>query len=328
MVDERFNGVRYRSPAEGGHVESYFLKLNDPEGQRALWVKATILKKQGSAPAVAEAWAVAFDRGKPAVGVKQVMPLGEARFSPDGFDLQVGHVRFRDGRIEGEVESGRHRISYALDFTTQSAPLIPFPSVRMYQGKLPSSKLVSPYPDARFTGHYTVDDETVEVVGWKGMQGHNWGLRHAQLYGWVHCNQWVDDEDLMLEGVTARVKVGPVVAPPLTLVCVWHRGVRYELNDPATLLRAKGHVTHRSWSFESRSKLLKVEGEFFAETGDFGGLYYENPDGAMTYCLNSKIARGRVRLEFAGRPPLEVTTRSAALEVGTRDPSHGVQMLV
>jgi hypothetical protein len=47
----------------------------------------------------------------------------------------------------------------------------------------------------------------------------------------------------------------------------------------------------------------------------------------MTYCLNSKIARGHVRLEVAGRPTIEATTRAAALEIGTRDPDHGVKML-
>jgi hypothetical protein len=47
----------------------------------------------------------------------------------------------------------------------------------------------------------------------------------------------------------------------------------------------------------------------------------------MTYCLNSKIADGHVRLEVAGRPSLEVRARAAALEIGTRDPNHGVKML-
>ena len=47
----------------------------------------------------------------------------------------------------------------------------------------------------------------------------------------------------------------------------------------------------------------------------------------MTYCLNSKIAVGQVRLEVAGQPALEMHTRAAALEIGTRDPDHGVKML-
>ena len=46
----------------------------------------------------------------------------------------------------------------------------------------------------------------------------------------------------------------------------------------------------------------------------------------MTYCLNSKIAHGSLRLELPGRAPLVAHTRAAALEIGTRDPNHGVAM--
>jgi len=47
----------------------------------------------------------------------------------------------------------------------------------------------------------------------------------------------------------------------------------------------------------------------------------------MTYCLNSKIAHGSLRLEVADSAPLVAHTRAAALEIGTRDPNHGVAML-
>ena len=70
-----------------------------------------------------------------------------------------------------------------------------------------------------------------------------------------------------------------------------------------------------------------MRGELSATTDDMVGLYYENPDGDMTYCLNSKIARAWLRLEPASGPPLEVTSRAAALEIGTKDPKHGVRML-
>ena len=42
------------------HVESYFLRANDPARPRALWVKATVLQPL-SGPAVAEAWFIFFD---------------------------------------------------------------------------------------------------------------------------------------------------------------------------------------------------------------------------------------------------------------------------
>jgi hypothetical protein len=159
------------------------------------------------------------------------------------------------------------------------------------------------------------------------MQGHNWGRRHTHLYAWMHCNAWDDADDLVVEGITARVMFGPVLSPPITLVIAARAGERHSFVLPGSLWRARGRIEPRSWRFRAANASARIEGEFSADTGDFVGLHYENPDGAMTYCLNSKIARGRVRLEVADRPAVEASTSAAALEIGTRDPRHGVRML-
>jgi hypothetical protein len=326
MDAEEWNRVRFTPGARAEHVESYFLKLNDPTGRRALWLKATILARPGKEP-VAESWAIAFDREGEHVAAKEVVPWETASFSRERFGVRVADVELSAGRVRGKVAARGRSIEWSLEFETAGSPLVPFPSLRMYEAPVPSSKLVSPYPDTRFSGSYRVDGQEVRVEGWRGMQGHNWGRRHAERYGWGHCNQWKGASDLLFEGVTARVKLGPILAPPLTLVCVWHEGARYELNAPKQLLTARGTVTHRSWKFRAESREARVEGELEADTPDFVGLYYENPDGDMTYCLNSKIARGRLELKVRGKPVVHATTDCAALEIGTKDPNHGVRML-
>lgn len=328
-TNARWNAVRCPEDAAGGHVESYFLKLNDSEGRRALWLKATILVREGGTPRASEAWAIAFDRDGRHVAVKESTPLAQARFGRGGLDVAVAGLRLTPGRVSGEVKSGGARVSFDLRFSMDAAPIVPLPSARMYETKLPSSKLVSPHPDARFWGTYAIDGETIAVDGWRGMQGHNWGSRHAELYAWCHGSQWDGVDDLVVEGVTARVKVGPVLAPPMTLLCVRHRGVAYDFNAPLALARSRGtiDVRGRRWTFSAKSALATISGEMWADTSDFVGLAYENPDGAITHCLNSKIARGRVRLSVHGKPDVTATTRAAALEIATKDPDHGVTML-
>lgn len=340
----RWNAVRCRPGGHKGHVESYFLKLNDPEGRRALWLKATILIRAGGTPRVAEAWAIAFDREGRHVAAKQSVGLQpqfirahgddrvtaralDAQFGAHGLDIRVADLHLEPGRVWGSVASGDHRIAFDLKFSMEAPPLIPFPTERMYESPLPSSKLVSPHPNARFNGTYSIDGRTIEVDGWRGMQGHNWGTQHAELYAWAHVNQWEGDPDLVLEGVTARVKAGPMLAPPLTLVCVRYRGVRYDFNGPRSLLGARGTIDPRRWTFTAKTALATISGELWAETDDFVGLVYENPNGEITHCLNSKIARGRVRLSIHGRPDVEAITRAAALEIGTKDLSHGIEIL-
>lgn len=324
-----WNAFRFDSRARRGHVESYFFKLNDAEGRRALWLKATVLSDGRCAEGtVAEAWAIAFDRENGHIAVKQTVPYSQARFSRTGLDIEVAGLRIRDGIVQGEVEQNGHRIAVDLSFTKGAPPLVPLPERALYYSRLPRSKLVSPYPDSRFSGSYAVNGETIRVENARGMQGHNWGESHAHLYAWAHCNQWDQDEDFVFEGLSAKIKLGPVVTPIATLVCVRHRGVRYEFNRFRDLLKNRGEVSFRRWVFRAESDLGRIEGELFGQTPDFVGLHYPNPDGTMTYCLNSKLAHARLRFEPFGRPPMTLTSRTAALEVGTREPNHGIRMYV
>src|SRR5262245_42281560 len=59
-VREQDNRIRWQPQSRSGHVESLFLKANDPHGQRAFWLKYTILARPGQ-PAEISLWAVAFD---------------------------------------------------------------------------------------------------------------------------------------------------------------------------------------------------------------------------------------------------------------------------
>jgi hypothetical protein len=180
----------------------------------------------------------------------------------------------------------------------------------------------------RVSGEITVNGEKWEIESWPGLLGHNWGRGHAFLYGWGHCNVWEGGEDLVLEGFSARVKIGPVLTPMMTVLCVRHRGVRYDLNSVTELARNSGTVTVRRWHFRGQTSLCKIEGELWGETDDFVGLHYANPDGTMCYCLNTKIASARVELTMRGRAPMVLYSRQAALEIGTQDPAHGVRMYV
>ena len=77
-----------------------------------------------------------------------------------------------------------------------------------------------------------------------------------------------------------------------------------------------------------KGRRVEVAGEMWADTEDFVGLFYPNPDGTICHCLNSKLAHAEVTLRIEGRPPRTLRSERAALEIGTRDPNHGVRMYV
>ena len=142
-----------------------------------------------------------------------------------------------------------------------------------------------------------MNGERWEVDRWPGLVGHNWAPCHTPLYAWGHCNSWEHDEEgvpgapeteLVFEGLSAKVKLGPVLSPLTTLLCLRWRGVRYDLNSALDLLTNDGEITPRRWRFEGEGRHLALRGEMWATTDDFVGLFYENPDGPPTHCLNSE----------------------------------------
>ena len=334
-AEQRYLGVRYApgSPAaRRGHVESYFLKVNDPKRRRALWLKATIYAtRRPPQPALAETWAIAFDGDREHVAVKTTVPYEPAQFARTHLDVAIDGVVLKNDRARGAIESGARTIAWDLALTNDAAPLVHFAADWMYERALPSSKLVSPFPDLRASGSVVVNGETWVLDAWPGLLGHNWGPRHAPLYAWGHCNVWenADPADaIVLEGVSGRMKLGPLLSPITTILCLRYRGVRYELNAARALATNRAEISPRRWTFAGGDDLVRIDGEMWGETDDFVGLHYQNPDSTMTHCLNSKLARARVTITLRDRPPLTITSHAAALEIGTMRADHGVRMYV
>ncbi len=328
-------GARYHGEARP-HVESYFIKANHPTLDRALWLKTTIFSPkpnpQETHAAIGEAWAIAFDRERGHVAVKTSEPIVDSRFSREGIDVQVAGCSMTRTHTSGSITTGDRSISWVLDLAPEGSDLRPLPYDWMYNAPFPSSKLASPIADAVVAGALTVNGELWEIENWRGMLGHNWGKRHAPEYAWVHVNQFVDESgeavDLIFEGVSARVAIGDLRTPRLSTLMLRYRGVTYAINSVAAMLTSRASISHRRWTIKAASKWCAIEGEFWADTPDFVGLFYANPKGAQTHCLNSKIAHGLLRITLEGRAPFVVTTQRAALEVGTLDEDHGVRMYV
>jgi hypothetical protein len=318
-------GLRYQGGrARHGHVESWFLKANDPRSRRAIWLKWTVwASDRNPTAAIAEVWAIAFGAQRGNVAAKAAAPFESATFDAGGLGAAVDGCTLTPEAARGRVETGDRAIGYDLTIETLARPLLHYPASWMYSGPWPSQKVASPIPSARITGRVEVDGEIWSLERWPGMVGHNWGRRHAVLYAWAQCNVWDDEEDVVFEGVSVGSSGS---SPAATLLCLRSEGASHDLNGMWSLSRNEGSITPRRLRFHGRSRSVEIDGEMWAETDDFVGLFYPNPDGTMCHCLNTKLARAEVRLIVAGRPRRTLRSSRAALEIGTRDPGHGVRM--
>lgn len=332
------NALRYTSDQPRDHVESYFLKANEPNGERALWLRTTIFSRASEpGSTVAEGWAIAFDRRNEEhrhCAIKCTLPISRAHFSRDGFGVRWAEpgegteLDARDGASKGYLRRGNKNITWDLAYAPSGPALELLPFQWMYSAPFPKSKLVTPAPDAVFSGEVTVNGERWQLDGWRGMQGHNWGRGNADLYAWCHVNAWENgDEPCVLEAVSARVRTGPVLLPMLTGVAVRLRDVDYKFNRPTDMARARASIDGLVYKFEVVSDLGRVQGEIEADPRDMVGLHYANPRGPMTFCENSKLAAARITFEPTGRPPIHLVSKAAALEIGTHDRHPDVVMM-
>ena len=349
----RFDAARSRR----GHVESWFLKANDPHDRRAIWLKWTIWSGPGGRQhAVAEAWAIAFGGVDGHVATKTTIPFEQARFASRTIGASVDGCTLSADAAHGRVESGGRAIAYDLTIASLEAPLVHFQKAWMYEGGFPKQKIVSPIPNARISGRVVVsrvdhtarppegrpgrvdhtarppegrpEGDTWTLDAWPGMVGHNWGAGNSESYAWGHCNAWDDEDDVVFEGFSARVRAGGVLLPTTTALCLRHHGTSYMLSGIAALVSNHGSISARRWRFRGKGPRIAIEGEMWADTDDFVGLFYPNPDGTICYCLNSKLARAEITVRLEGRAPRTLRSERAALELATRDPHHGVRMYV
>jgi len=302
-----------------GHVESYFLRANDPRSERALWLKTTILAPLNG-PAVAETWFIWFSPSR-TIAHKDTHPLAGTNFSLE--KVTVGSWAFEPNqRISGEIRGKRFDLGLEKVAHPVAAPLSIYPWRALREGPFPKSKLLTPAPWVRFSGTVDLGDETIDLTGWEGMQGHNWGKEHAYEYVWGQC-LFPGELPAMMEGFTGRVQIAGRTTPRMSALVVRRGTEEYRFDRIFDFWRQDAALEGDRWNL----RLFGSGGEARLKM-DAGGrpmvcLGYQNPGGEMRYCFNSKLARVELAVQPKTGPAFELSSaHGGALEFlrSTPDP--------
>ncbi len=334
------NAPRY---AEGshGHVESYFLRANDPDRPRALWIKGTILAPHAGEP-LAETWFIWFDgEKKRTFARKETVPLREAvvlRSEGDAVELSIARTRVvlgASGSASGQMEDPAGDASWSLDFRADPSPvggpLVMLPWRFLREGPFPRSKLLTPFPALQFTGRLSVLGETIAIDRWPGMQGHNWGREHAFEYAWGQClfPATGAGPEAMVEGFSARVKLRSTVSPRMSALVVRRGAETYRFDRIFDFWRQRATIDRWRWT----ATLTGSDGSasLTMDAGDMpiACLGYRNPDGHLSYCFNTKLAAVWLQVEprSGARFQLE-SAHGGALELLRHEPDPRIKEIV
>lgn len=304
-VEPRFPGF-----GDGGY-ESFYLRAVDPQRPRSVWLRHTVHKSPGHGP-VGSTWVSLFDRDAPQPATnKQSIPGPTV---PDGGWIRIGDSEFGPRGVRGP--------DWDLRFESTEAPLRHLPRDFLYGTPLPKTKLESPLPAARFSGHVKVGDTTFELDGWDGMVGHNWGSQHAERWIWLNGVQFADARDAWLDLAIGRVKIGPVTTPWVANGVFSAGGKRLRFGRVRTLnedpLRLDLELTG------SGARLNLTVQSPRAQTTVWR---YADPDGSEHHTANCSVATLDGTLTSEGSPPLGLHSEwGGVYELGMRETDHGLPL--
>lgn len=310
-----------RASLAAGMYESFYLRAVSPLRALGVWIRCTIHKRPG-APARGSVWFTLFDGGKAPVQRKLTTPDVSV---PGGGWIAVGEASFGASGAEGSCEDVR----WSLRSRSAEPELRHLAPALLYRTPLPRTKLTSPAPLATFAGTVVLDGrEPIEIDGWHGMIGHNWGGEHAERWIWLHGVDFAGRPDAWIDVGIGRVRIGGRLTPWVANGAVSLDGRRHRVGG----LLARGSAveeqpTHCGLRLTGASGLL-LQGVAMAPEGATAGWAYADPDGSGHDVANCSIARLELSATLPGSAaPIELTSsHGGAYELGMREHDHGVPL--
>src|SRR4051812_13504809 len=109
---------------ERGHYESFYLRASHPSEPLGIWIRHTVHKPPGAAPA-GSVWFTLFEAAGPRASK---VTVGEDRVSlPPGDYIQIGDSEIGPGRAAGSAGTGKLSAAGQPALRAGAAPLPPLP---------------------------------------------------------------------------------------------------------------------------------------------------------------------------------------------------------
>ena len=297
--------LRFPAAAPGAALyESVYAVLSPPDGGRALWVRTTVKKHRDEEPtgALWVTWTSAD-------GVRAAK-VDKLAVQPGGHGISVDDATQGPTGSSGRIDLPSLSATWDVTFDSTETQLRHLRPSWLYGAPLPRTKSTSPLPDLRAGGELVVDGERIDLDGWTGMLGHNWGTEHAARWIWLRAAGLGDDGHGWLDAVLARVRVGPALTPWTGFGTLSLDGKRHALGGlgnrrTAVVLRPDGADIALS------GKGIRVAATAGVDLPRTVGWRYADPSGKEHEVVNCSVAT--VGLDLGGRT---LTARTGVLEVG------------
>jgi hypothetical protein len=307
--------------------ESFYLRAVSPDEPVGVWIRNTVHKRPGQAPR-GSVWCTVFDARRGAPFMHKL--TAERPTSPPGGWIAVGgQSEMGPGRAQGSCGEA----SWSLRFASREPELRHLSPELLYRLPVPRTKLTSPAPAASFDGVVEIAGrEAIELRGWPGMVGHNWGSEHAERWIWLHGVGFEGPPGAWIDVALGRLRVAGRMTPWVANGALSLDGRRLRIGG----LGARGLRVAESVR-GGRLRLagergLTVEAQVDVPAGSAAGWRYADPDGGKHDVINCSVAALELRVDpHDGQGPRWLRTEhGGAYELGMRalkgtgEHDHGV----
>jgi len=249
---------------------------------------------------------------------------------PAGGWIEVGNPEAQGAMFGPDGAHGAcGEADWSLHFDALQSELRHLPREWLYRAPLPRTKLTSPTPSAAFSGWLHLKGRAdIELDGWRGMIGHNWGAEHAERWIWLHGVGFDGAPDAWLDVALGRVKVAGRLTPWVANGALSLDGRRVRLGGlGARGLQVREGVDGCTLSLPGEGgATLHVRASVPAGTA--AGWRYGDPDGESGHdVVNCSIAGLELDLQPGSTDAASRSLRSAhggVYELGMRERDHGV----
>ena len=292
--------------AQGGHVESYFIRASNPECTKSFWIRSTVFIKDKTSKPVAELGFIYCDHN--------VTVSKKINIDPNHIKLQL--------LGKGKCNDDNWWDIIALGFDSEIAkPMTLFPWNWMLDGSFPKSKLLTPQPIIRFNGVINVNGEIIDIHNWIGMQGHNWGKEHAHEYVWGQCV--FEKQECVVEAFTATIKLGLITSPRMSSLVIRHKDKEYRFDNTFDFWKQRVSYDQDDliWRLNLSGKQGTAKLVMAGNMKTVACLEYENPKSNKSYCTNSMLSTTMIEVVPEKDKPFICFSDSGMLEFLSKRPS-------
>jgi hypothetical protein len=303
-----------------GMYESFYLRAVSPSEPVGVWIRNTVHKAPGRPPR-GSVWCTVFD-ARAGAPLMHKHTTDDLRVPVDGWIAIGEDTSMGPGGARGSCGPAR----WSLSFSSNEPELRHLSPELLYRMPLPRTKLTSPAPAATFDGVLAIDGrDPIELNGWRGMVGHNWGSEHAERWIWLHGIGFAEEPSAWLDVALGRLLVAGRMTPWVGNGVLSLDGRRHRLGG----LGARGlrvqESAHGAVLEIPGARGVSLQARVDVPPGSAAGWRYADPDGGEHDVVNCSVAGLELTVKQEGSAPRTLRTeQGCAYELGMRERDHGV----